>query len=466
MHLGLKLPLFTATIAALISCGSSSDSDDSPSQSQLEEKCTRDSLHSYWYNTLELEYLWLDELSTPKKAFADYTNTNELLDDVIAPEDKFSYAVNTDSWEDTISGSGLDYGVEFGPVDGELIIYQVYQDSPADVAGLKRGDKITKIGTVGAATIADWLTEPYQFTQFFDLLGPDTQGHSLNFSWTTPKNVEFSQLIEKNDITINTVALAKVISTNAGNVAYLSFPTGFFENSAVEIDNAFSEFKNQNIDHFVLDLRDNGGGLLSVAARLSLYLAGDKLDGEVFLNITHNQNLANLNAGYTVEDLINSKKGASYKQILSNSLNLNELVVLTNDGSASASESVINGLAPYLELTQIGQNTYGKPVGFYANKGEADGYDICNQTLLAANFYTENALGFADYLDGLEADCKVNTDYPAGDWSQLADPTQSAALYYLKNNECKPSPAAKALTAPTKSKIYQPVTIPGMLLTP
>lgn len=466
MRVGLKLPLIAATIAVLSSCGGSSDSDNSLSQSTLEEKCTKDSLHSYWYDTLALEYLWLDELSIPNKAFANYTDTNELLEDVVAAGDRFSYAIPTDRWEETITGSGLDYGVEFGPVNGELIVYQVYQNSPADVAGLKRGDKITKIGMVAATTVVDWLSEPYQLTEFFDLLGPDTQGYSLRFSWTTPQNIEFSQLIQKEKITINTVALAKVISTNAGNVAYLSFPTGFFENSADEIDNAFSYFKNQNIDHFVLDLRDNGGGLLSVAARLSLYLAGDKLDGEVFLNITHNQNLASLDADFTVEDLINSEKGASYNQILSNSLNLNELVVLTNGRSASASESVINGLNPYLNLTQIGQDTYGKPVGFYANKGEQDGYDICNQTLLAVNFQTENSLGFADYLNGLEAGCEVSSDYPAGDWAQLADPAQSAALYYLENGECKPSTAAKALTAPANSKVYQPITIPGMLLAP
>lgn len=467
MHLGFKLSLIAAGMALLSSCGSSSESKNSLSQPAAEHKCTKDSLHSYWYETLEHEYLWLEELSTPSKAFANYIDTNELLRDVRAADDRFSYAVNSDRWEDTISGTGLDYGLEFAPVNGELIVYQVYQGSPAEAAGLKRGDKITQIGPVAATTIADWLTEPYQYSQFFDLLGPDNAGYSLNFSWTTPDNTEFSQSIRKTKITINTVALAKVISTNAGNLAYLAFPTGFFENSAAEIDKAFSYFRAQNIDHFILDLRDNGGGLLSAAARLSLYLAGDKLDEETFLKITHNQNLANYNADYTVKDLINSQTGASYNQILNNSLNLDELVILTNSHSASASESVINGLNPYLNITQIGEKTHGKPVGFYSNNGEQDGYDICNQTLLAVNFQTENALGFADYLDGLAVDegCEVSSDYPAGDWAQLSDPTQKAALYYLQNNQCQPTLASKALAKPPQTHMHQAIKIPGMLLT-
>ncbi|MCU4674846.1 S41 family peptidase [Catenovulum sp. 2E275] len=471
MHFTVKTSLCALSIAVLSACGGSSSSESTPSKAEVQQKCTKQNLHSFWYDTLEFEYLWLDELANPTLNFSEYIETNHLLYDVLPARDRFSFALPTDQWNATISGESFGFGAEFGPVGNELIVYQVYKNSPAETAGLKRGDKIIKIADVDAPTIIAWLNT-YNSEAIADLFGPDTKGYKVKFHWQTPTNSTKVVAIPKDEIDINTVAHYSVQNTNAGKVAYLAFPTGFYLNSAKEIDEAFAYFKAEQPDQFILDLRDNGGGLLSVAARLSLYLAGDKLGKNTFLQITHNYRLASFDSVYSADTMIDPENGASYNTILQNSLNLDKLIVLTNGYTASASESVINGLTPYLDIYQIGQRTYGKPVGFYANdgsydkRGEKAGFEVCNETLLALNFQTENANGFANYMNGLPVNCAVTNDYPTGDWSTLSDPAQITALNYAQNNSCISS-AAKGIK--TKNTLqqgikYQEVSLPGMIL--
>ncbi|GEM_PF-2441922 len=470
MRFTFKAGLSAATLVLLSACGGSSSSDGNTNPPPSSQVCSKQNLHEFWYDTLGYEYLWLDELETPSQAFSEYQDTNRMLDDVLPSRDVFSFMVPTDAWNATIEGESFGFGIDYGPVGDELLIYQVYKNSPAEAAGMKRGDIITEINDLPASSVISMLLRG-DYDAFYELLGPDEIGVEVEFSWRRPTTSStYSQPIAKDDIQINTVAHYSVKSTNAGKIAYLAFPTGFFENSAQEIDAAFVYFKSQQPDHFILDLRDNGGGFLSVAARLSLYLAGDKLADKTFLRITHNQNLAQWNQSYSVRDLIDEASGVSYSRILANSLDLNEVVVLTNDGTASASESVINGLLPYMEVTTIGQSTYGKPVGFYANDGSYDingeetQFNTCNETLLALNFQTENARGEADYVNGFSADCYVSSDTPVADWGELKDPAQVRALAYVQDNNCSGSLAAKPFSAPVKGKIQKTIALPGMIL--
>ena len=103
-------------------------------------------------------------------------------------------------------------------------------------------------------------------------------------------------------------------------------------------------------------------------------------------------------------------------------------MVITTGGSASASELIINSLRPFMNVTVVGDRTFGKPVGQY-------GFDFCDKTLFPVAFATENALAQADYFDGIPADCAAADDLD----HQIADPGEGSlaeALYYLRRGRC------------------------------
>ena len=97
------------------------------------------------------------------------------------------------------------------------------------------------------------------------------------------------------------------------------------------------------------------------------------------------------------------------------------LVVIATRGSASASEAIINGLRPYMDVKVVGDTTYGKPVGQY-------GFDFCDKVLYPVAFLVTNARGQADYFSGIPADCAAADDVDHA----LASPQEASlaeALY-------------------------------------
>ena len=117
-------------------------------------------------------------------------------------------------------------------------------------------------------------------------------------------------------------------------------------------------------------------------------------------------------------------------------LALTRLVVIATRGSASASEAIINGLRPYMEVKVVGDATFGKPVGQY-------GFDFCEKVLYPVSFLVTNARGEADYFGGIPADCAAadDVDHP------LASPQEASlaeALYVVRNGRCSGTAAAQA----------------------
>ena len=111
-------------------------------------------------------------------------------------------------------------------------------------------------------------------------------------------------------------------------------------------------------------------------------------------------------------------------------------MVITTRGSASASEAIINGLRPYMDVKVVGDTTYGKPVGQY-------GFDFCEKVLYPVAFLVTNARGEADYFDGIPADCAAADDVDHA----LADPREASlaeALYVVRNGRCSGTAAAQA----------------------
>jgi C-terminal processing protease CtpA/Prc len=198
----------------------------------------------------------------------------------------------------------------------------------------------------------------------------------------------------------------------------------FTEPAAPALNAAADELLAASVSQLVLDLRYNGGGLLSIADLLAGLLGGQTAAGQVFVTNRFNEQNAFRNESRLFRNP-------------DNGLDLARIVFITTPATASASEILINGLAPFLEVFVVGDTTFGKPVGQL-------GFAFCEQVLRPASFQTVNANGEGEFFEGIAPNC------PAGDdlSRPLGDPEEASlaeALHLLETGSCSaPPPAARA----------------------
>ena len=226
----------------------------------------------------------------------------------------------------------------------------------------------------------------------------------------------------KRVIDIPPVGLTRLVASGGRAVGYVEL-ANFTEPSKAALDAAFRDLRGAGANELVLDLRYNGGGLVSVAQHLAGLVGGARTDGRVLARIVHNDK--NRSRDVTLEF-----PGPG------NALGLERLLVITTRGSASASELMINGLRPHVAVTVVGERTFGKPVGQYS-------YDFCDRVLHPVSFTVRNSKDEGDYFDGIAADCAAPDDL-AYDLGDPAEASFAAALAFLSGGRCDPQAAAAA----------------------
>ena len=215
----------------------------------------------------------------------------------------------------------------------------------------------------------------------------------------------------------------KVFDDGGTKVGYVNMRT-FIGTADPALRNAFATFRSQGITRVIVDLRYNGGGLVSIAELFGDLLAADKV-GQVFSRTTFRASKA---SNYEVDNFGSQSQAIAATRI----------AFIGTTGSASASELLINAFTPYLNANSalIGTNTFGKPVGQIALDRAA-----CDDRLRPVAFRTENAAGQGDYFTGLAS--KVGATCAAGDdfTKPLGDPTEASvkvALDFLAGRSCSP----------------------------
>ncbi len=171
----------------------------------------------------------------------------------------------------------------------------------------------------------------------------------------------------------NPVYMDSVYTISGKNIGYLVY--NFFATDKGDKSNNYDRLlmdklksiKEKGATEMVLDLRYNSGGAVSSAIALSSALVKNRSTNNLLVtseynSIVHQELKKEYGADYNKEYFIEKIKG-SKTEIDIPSLNLNRLYVLTGKYTASASEFVINGLKPYMDVILIGDTTYGKNVG-------------------------------------------------------------------------------------------------------
>jgi len=267
---------------------------------------------------------------------------------------------------------------------GNATIMQVYDESPFGIAGIRRGDTITSIngepwrdigGTPRFGQLIGDINNPLTNTwQIIDGVTGTTSNVSLTSS----------------EFTVNTV-IHTAVYTNAafsGSTGYMVFDS-FLRTSEAELDAAIADFANAGVTELVLDLRYNLGGFISIATRLASQIAGPDFDGDLLTVYEYNDQ-------YTAQNFPLILEAAAP------TLDLDRVVVLTTQNSASASELLINGLRPHMEVVVIGDTTSGKP--FISQSKE-----FCGVALNAMEAEGFNASGVS-VGSGIAADCFAQDD--------------------------------------------------------
>ena len=286
-------------------------------------------------NIYEKIDIFSDVLDKINKEYVDEINQNEVMDaainGVLQSLDPYSAYMSPESFESMrteTSGEFGGLGIEVSMEAGVVKVISPLDESPAYKAGVKAGDYIVKIN--------DHQVQGKTLSEAVDLMrGP--VGSDIE--------ITVRRIGERKALVFNiTRKIIKVQSVKSkkieNNIGYIRL-TAFNENSSSQVKKKIREFnKDKNIKGYILDLRNNPGGLLSQAIKISDFFLSD---GEIVSTKSRKENENRkwfANAG----DILNGKT----------------LLVLINNGSASASEILAGALKDHKRAILVGETTYGK----------------------------------------------------------------------------------------------------------
>ncbi|MCK5372520.1 MAG: hypothetical protein KAQ62_28350, partial [Cyclobacteriaceae bacterium] len=212
---------------------------------------------------------------------------------------------------------------------------------------------------------------------------------------------------------------------------YVDFISGEDDKWLKSLENALGSMKSEGISQLVLDLRYNPGGEVRVAQLLASALAPASagLNEEVLVSFEYNDNLQNYFISREGQDSPNLYSRFSQTE---NNLNLNEVYVLTTGNTASASELVINGLKPYMNVTMIGEPTFGKFYGSFLLYDENDPPKH-NWAIAPIVLKYANANGVTDFVNGLMPEVLLVDDLlNAREFGDESDPMLATALTLIQ----------------------------------
>lgn len=422
-------------------------------ENQVVDNCSQASVNRHAFAYLKEWYLWYEHL--PAINPADFESLDKMIAAVKYREgdkliDRFSYAVKKTEHDDYYAGKRYGMGMSMQRDENNAVfITLVYPESPAGVAGLRRGQQLLAMNGVTVEELDENAAYNKEHrgeagfeekTDWNNVYDAENKGEAVQFK-VLEDGEEFETTVVLDDYIGKSVLAYKVLDNDGVKTGYIHFKS-FITSSEDELNEVFAHFKEENVSELVLDLRYNGGGLVKIARQLVNLIAGEKVKGDNIIKLIYNDKHPEQNTSYKGEVLKNSLSG------------INKVAVIVSSGTASASEMVINSLTPYVEVSLIGSTTYGKPVGMNSK-------DICDQTIVPITFKYANSQDYGDFFLGMEADCAANDDFKH-DFGDVREEELSVSLYRLSNGKC---PANAAVRSSQKRKTIEeliPIELKGM----
>jgi C-terminal processing protease CtpA/Prc len=270
-----------------------------------------------------------------------------------------------------------------------LRVLYIIPDSPASEEDIRRGDWIYEIN---GSPVSDALIAQLNS-------GAEIQ---LGISDKRDSKISRQPTLSARAVEDSPVYLSKVIRSGNKRIGYLVYnhftagpkEDGTDETFNNELRTVFAQFKGEQPDEFILDLRYNGGGIVTSSQLLATMLAPESALDDVFCKLTYNGQ-----SGAQKEYTLKLAKDYMTSGVQGANLNLKRLYVITSSRTASASEAVINGLKPYMEVILVGEQTEGKNVGSVAYDDDRFEWEL--HPIVCA---LSNRAGFSDYAGGFPPD--------------------------------------------------------------
>jgi C-terminal processing protease CtpA/Prc len=396
-----KLLPYALLLFILISC---KDEDDNiaPRENDFEiEDFIWEKLNTYYYWQNSVPDL-ADNRFDSQKSYASFlsqfnSNHELLFESLLSDKDRFSWIMSDyTALEKQLSRiyktSGMMIGLGRIGNSNDLFAFVRYvlPDSDAAAKNIERGDLFLSVNN-----------EQLTIDNYQALLSSEVESFSIQLAQISGQTIAptvVSVDLVRAEIQENPIHIQKIIDLDNTKIGYLMY-NGFVADFDDQLESAFAEFQTQGVSQMIVDLRYNRGGRTSSSIKLASMITG-QFSGEVFAQTQHNDKLSSYNEDYLFE--------ATAVQ-----LEMARLYVISSADTASASELLINGLSPYIDVILIGENTTGKNVGSYSIYDWDDEGNVNPRHTWAMQPITlkiANSEGFANYEGGLKPDHRLRED--------------------------------------------------------
>ncbi len=387
-------------------------------------------IQDFMWKSLNLWYFWqaevpnlADDRFSSDAAYTEFLQseanpTDFLENQLLFSEDRFTfYSDDYEEFTNSLVGVTKSNGMSFGLIGygtNQIAGYVRYitPNSDADGEDITRGEFFNGVNGIE-------LTNG----NYIDLLYGENDTYTLNMANyennTFVANGKDVTLTAQENFQENPIYITNTIEVNGQKIGYIYY-NRFLTDYDEELNQAFGDLKAQGITDLVLDLRYNRGGFVSSAILLSSMIYGTNTN-DLFLRRIYNPKL---------QEVYNSSAEDNFRDKTSdgtalNTLNFNRVYVLTTSRSASASELIINGLDPYVDVIQVGTTTTGKNEFSVTlvDDPNRDGlpfvYTAARESFInpknswaiqAIIGRVENSVGFSDYSAGFSPEIELAED--------------------------------------------------------
>ena len=437
--------LWAVLCLGVISCGTTEvpagalSAADLAELKKYQDALKNDTLKRAILDVMQETYFWNNSIPLTFDA-TKYETALDVLEALkYKPNDEFSELLPSSLFESRIiQGKATDVGITVAHDERKkLYVAYVLEDSPAALAGVKRGWEILKINKT-------LIPENYDLKLAnLSLIGPP--GTKFNINFQVAENEFVSKSIESVEYKVKAVLGKKVFTVDStgkekdkkvkvGYWVYQNFiaTEGLLPKRSAEVQKSMEEFQTDGIQELIIDLRYSFGGEVEVVERLCNYIVPAEHNGKLM---------------YTLK---NNSKQTKYDRSVpfgkAGSLALNKVIILTSKQTKGPAEFIMNVMEPYLKVVQIGESTTGMPVGLdrIGTTGNSN-FSKFNVELLAVKYILTNSTGITNYWDGFPKSFPTTptkkagyayvsaADNPRLNWGDSKDPLLAAAIKYIKN---------------------------------